>query len=34
MTFSLLILSRADRPGERIFNIAALVVFCSILPTG
>jgi NhaP-type Na+/H+ or K+/H+ antiporter len=34
MTFSLLVLSQPIAHGERIFNIAALVVFCSILAHG
>jgi NhaP-type Na+/H+ or K+/H+ antiporter len=34
MTFSLLVLSQNVRAGERIFNLAALVVFCSILAHG
>jgi len=34
MTFSLLVLSQPIAQGERIFNIAALVVFCSILAHG
>jgi sodium/hydrogen antiporter len=34
MAFSLLILGRAIEEGERIFNIAALAVFCSILAHG
>ena len=34
MTFSLLVLSLGVEAGERIFNIAALVVFCSILLHG
>jgi sodium/hydrogen antiporter len=34
MTFSLLVLSQPVAEGERIFNIAALVVFCSILAHG
>jgi NhaP-type Na+/H+ or K+/H+ antiporter len=34
MTFSLLVLAAAIADGERIFNIAALVVFCSILAHG
>jgi NhaP-type Na+/H+ or K+/H+ antiporter len=34
MTFSLLVLSQPVAQGERIFNIAALVVFCSILAHG
>jgi sodium/hydrogen antiporter len=34
MTFSLLVLGMAVADGERIFNIAALVVFCSILAHG
>ena len=35
MTFSLLVLGAGDRrSGERIFNLAALVVFCSIIVHG
>jgi NhaP-type Na+/H+ or K+/H+ antiporter len=34
MTFSLLVLGQAIEEGERIFNLAALVVFCSILLHG
>lgn len=34
MAFSLLILSRAIPAGERIFNLAALAVFCSIIVHG
>jgi hypothetical protein len=34
MTFSLLVLSQPVAQGGRIFNIAALVVFCSILAHG
>jgi NhaP-type Na+/H+ or K+/H+ antiporter len=34
MAFSLLVLGRAIEEGERIFNIAALAVFCSILAHG
>jgi NhaP-type Na+/H+ or K+/H+ antiporter len=34
MTFSLLVLSQPIAAGERIFHIAALVVFCSILAHG
>jgi sodium/hydrogen antiporter len=34
MTFSLLVLSLAIEEGERLFNIAALAVFCSILAHG
>jgi NhaP-type Na+/H+ or K+/H+ antiporter len=34
MTFSLLILSEPIAQNERIFDIAALVVFCSILAHG
>jgi sodium/hydrogen antiporter len=34
MTFSLLVLSQPIAQGERIFNLAALVVFCSILVHG
>jgi len=34
MTFSLLVLSRSVPAGERIFNLAALVVFASILAHG
>jgi sodium/hydrogen antiporter len=34
MTFSLLVLSQPIAQGERIFNLAALVVFCSILAHG
>jgi NhaP-type Na+/H+ or K+/H+ antiporter len=34
MTFSLLVLGMAIEEGERIFGIAALVVFCSILAHG
>jgi sodium/hydrogen antiporter len=34
MTFSLLVLGMAIAEGERIFNIVALVVFCSILAHG
>ncbi|MDX6655503.1 MAG: sodium/hydrogen antiporter [Solirubrobacteraceae bacterium] len=34
MTFSLLVLSQPIAAGERIFHIAALVVFCSILVHG
>jgi sodium/hydrogen antiporter len=34
MTFSLLVLSQPVAAGQRIFNIAALVVFCSILAHG
>jgi sodium/hydrogen antiporter len=34
MTFSLLVLGQAIEEGERIFNFAALVVFCSILAHG
>jgi sodium/hydrogen antiporter len=34
MTFSLLVLGQAIADGERIFNLAALVVFCSILAHG
>jgi sodium/hydrogen antiporter len=34
MTFSLLVLGQAIPEGERIFNFAALVVFCSIIAHG
>ena len=34
MTFSLLVLSLGIQDGERIFNLAALTVFCSILVHG
>jgi NhaP-type Na+/H+ or K+/H+ antiporter len=34
MTFSLLVLGQAIQEGERIFNLAALVVFCSIIAHG
>jgi sodium/hydrogen antiporter len=34
MTFSLLVLSKEIPAGERIFNIAALAVFCSIIAHG
>jgi sodium/hydrogen antiporter len=34
MTFSLLVLGQAIPEGERIFNLAALVVFCSIIAHG
>ncbi len=34
MTFSLLVLSKEIPAGERIFNIAALTVFCSIIAHG
>lgn len=35
MTFALLVLAQADvAPGERIFNLAALVVVCSIIAHG
>jgi NhaP-type Na+/H+ or K+/H+ antiporter len=34
MTFSLLVLSQPVAAGQRIFNLAALVVFCSILAHG
>jgi sodium/hydrogen antiporter len=34
MTFSLLVLGLGVREGERIFNLAALVVFCSIILHG
>jgi NhaP-type Na+/H+ or K+/H+ antiporter len=34
MTFSLLVLADAIPSGERIFNLAALVVFCSIIAHG
>jgi NhaP-type Na+/H+ and K+/H+ antiporter len=34
MTFSLLVLSKQIPNGERIFNLAALVVFVSILAHG
>jgi len=35
MTFSLLVLAQTDlAAGERIFNLAALVVFCSIVAHG
>ena len=34
MTFSLLVLAQPSPDGERIFNLAALVVFCSILAHG
>jgi sodium/hydrogen antiporter len=34
MTFSLLVLSEPIAQGPRIFNITALVVFCSILAHG
>jgi NhaP-type Na+/H+ or K+/H+ antiporter len=34
MTFSLLVLAQAIEDGERIFNLAALTVFCSILAHG
>jgi NhaP-type Na+/H+ or K+/H+ antiporter len=34
MTFSLLVLGLGVQEGERIFNIAALVVFCSIIAHG
>jgi sodium/hydrogen antiporter len=34
MTFSLLVLGQAIPEGERIFNLAALVVFCSIVAHG
>ena len=34
MTFSLLVLSQPIAAGQRIFNLAALVVFCSILAHG
>jgi NhaP-type Na+/H+ or K+/H+ antiporter len=34
MTFSLLVLAEQITAGERIFNLAALVVFCSIIAHG
>ena len=34
MTFSLLVLSAAIPQGERIFNLAALVVMCSVIAHG
>ena len=34
MTFSLLVLSDQITAGARIFNLAALVVFCSIIAHG
>jgi sodium/hydrogen antiporter len=34
MTFSLLILGEGLAAGEQIFNLAALVVFCSIIAHG
>ena len=34
MTFSLLVLSEAIPQGERIFNLAALVVICSVIAHG
>ena len=34
MTFSLLVLGLGVEAGERIFNIAALAVFCSIIAHG
>jgi NhaP-type Na+/H+ or K+/H+ antiporter len=34
MTFSILILGQPIAEGERIFNFAALVVFCSIIVHG
>ena len=34
MTFSILVLGRGIAEGERIFNLAALVVFCSIIAHG
>jgi NhaP-type Na+/H+ or K+/H+ antiporter len=34
MTFSLLVLSQAIPQGERIFNLAALVVMCSVVAHG
>jgi NhaP-type Na+/H+ or K+/H+ antiporter len=34
MTFSLLVLNDQVRAGTRIFNLAALVVFCSIIVHG
>ncbi len=34
MTFSLLVLSDQITAGTKIFNLAALVVFCSILAHG
>jgi NhaP-type Na+/H+ or K+/H+ antiporter len=34
MTFSLLVLSQAIPQGERIFNLAALVVLCSVVAHG
>jgi NhaP-type Na+/H+ or K+/H+ antiporter len=34
MTFSLLVLGEAIPDGERIFNIAALVVLCSVVVHG
>jgi len=34
MTFSLLVLGSGVAAGERIFNLAALVVFCSIVLHG
>ena len=34
MTFSILVLGRGLESGERIFNLAALAVFCSIILHG
>jgi hypothetical protein len=34
MTFALLVLSQRVTAGTRIFNLAALVVFCSIIAHG
>jgi NhaP-type Na+/H+ or K+/H+ antiporter len=34
MTFSLLVLGQAIPQGERIFNLAALVVLCSVIAHG
>ena len=34
MTFALLVLGQGIAEGERIFNLAALVVFCSIIAHG
>ena len=34
MTFSLLVLSEGIPAGERIFNLAALVVMCSVVAHG
>ena len=34
VTFSLLVLSQAIPQGERIFNLAALVVMCSVVAHG